>query len=353
MPDTPLDPLDAPTAGICPSCGAAVGAADEFCESCGAPLRGQPAAPPPEPEPEPVDAPSARTCSCGGTFDADGWCDRCGAAAPKERDHWDEAPAPWVAGSCDRGIRHNRNEDAMALAADAAPGSFCAIVVCDGVTSAPASDLASLAAARAARDSLATARVANLPSPSARIVHWSSAIEAAAEEANEQAAAVTAAGEDPPSCTFVAAVVEAGVLVAGWVGDSRAYWLPDEGPATQLTTDHSWASDQIAIGVPREAAEAAPEAHAITRWLGADAPHPEPDLTSATVDGPGWLLVCSDGLWNYCSPAGDLRELIAGIVDEHGDDPVTVAARLVEFANTSGGMDNVTAALARLVPAQN
>ena len=107
------------------------------------------------------------------------------------------------------------------------------------------------------------------------------------------------------------------------------------------------------MGVPRDVAEAAPEAHAITRWLGADAPHPQPDLTSATIDGPGWLLVCSDGLWNYCSPAGDLRELIVGIVAEHGDDPVAVAARLVEFANTSGGMDNVTAALARLVPTQN
>ncbi|MCU1374795.1 MAG: hypothetical protein JWO68_2081, partial [Actinomycetia bacterium] len=141
-----------------------------------------------------------------------------------------------------------------------------------------------------------------------------------------------------------------GVIVAGWVGDSRAYWLPDAGTATQLTTDHSWASGQIALGVPREVAEAAPEAHAITRWLGADAPDPVPELTSSTIDGPGWLLVCSDGLWNYCSTAGALRDLIAGIVAEHGDEPATVAGRLVTFANDQGGMDNVTAALARLTP---
>ncbi len=47
----------------------------------------------------------------------DGYCESCGVKALSERDHYREQPAPWVAGVCDKGIRHQRNEDAMALLA--------------------------------------------------------------------------------------------------------------------------------------------------------------------------------------------------------------------------------------------
>src|SRR6478735_7106924 len=83
------------------------------------------------------------------------------------------------------------------------------------------------------------------------------ALTAAVARANE---AVTESVVDevpnPPSCTFVAAVVEDGVVVAGNVGDSRAYWLPDADaePARQLGEDDSFAQEQMAAGVPREEA---------------------------------------------------------------------------------------------------
>ena len=92
-----------------------------------------------------------------------------------------------------------------------------------------------------------------------------------------------------------------------WVGDSRCYWLPDDGPAVQVSTDDSWASAQIAQGTHRDVAEADPRAHAITRWLGVDSPGGAPSTASVALDGAGWVLVCSDGLWNYCSSADDLR----------------------------------------------
>ena len=57
------------------------------------------------------------------------------------------------------------------------------------------------------------------------------------------------------------------------------------------------------MGVPREEAENGPQAHAITKWLGRDSPDFAPMTGSLTVRGPGWLLVCSDGLWNYASEA--------------------------------------------------
>jgi serine/threonine protein phosphatase PrpC len=255
---------------------------------------------------------------------------------------------------CDRGIRHARNEDAMALAALATPGSFSALVVCDGVTTAADSDVASLAAARAARD-LLVGPVADAATGShaGRVVHWTAQLEAASAAANRAATAVAsqvAGGLEPPSCTFVAAVVDRSLLTVGWVGDSRAYWLPERGTAAQLSVDDSWATDQIAAGMDRDAAEADHRAHSITRWLGADSHDPVARCASITLGGPGWLLVCSDGLWNYCSAADELSRLVAATVAEHGDDPVAVAQGLVDFANERGGHDNITVALAR-VPA--
>ena len=143
------------------------------------------------------------------------------------------------------------------------------------------------------------------------------------------------------------------MIVAGWVGDSRAYWLPDDGGAEQLSMDDSWASEQILAGVPRAEAESAPQAHAITRWLGVDSPDFEPRCAATTPSGPGWLLVCSDGLWNYCSAAPQVALLVGRAAMDTGGDLARTAAELVNWANAQGGQDNITVALARLdaVPA--
>ena len=92
-----------------------------------------------------VSAPQTKTCTeCGGTVGAEGYCDQCGTKAATERDHFREHPAPWLAGVCDRGIVHSRNEDAMALWADPASTATTGrgvLVVCDGVSSSKDSDL--------------------------------------------------------------------------------------------------------------------------------------------------------------------------------------------------------------------
>jgi serine/threonine protein phosphatase PrpC len=176
------------------------------------------------------------------------------------------------------------------------------------------------------------------------------ALVAAADAASAAVAGCTAAepGDSPPSCTFVAAVVDSGRVVVGSVGDSRAYWLPDAGPPQALTTDDSWAAEQMATGVPREVAETGPKAHAITRWLGVDAPDHTPRQTGLTISAPGWLLLCSDGLWNYCSPAEDLADLVRATAAATAGEPLATASALVDWANDQGGHDNITVALARL-----
>lgn len=354
-------------AAACPACGEVAGDGARFCEACGAPLvtaapvaapagvGGSAAGPAPDGPASPADpapAPPARAAAvpcpaCGGEVAADGYCLECGARAPVGRDHVVERAAPHVAGVSDVGVRRRRNEDALALGV---VGGTTVLVVCDGVSTAPDSDVASLAAAGAARDVL-VAGVRDAPEPDAAA--WSRLLVAAghAADAAVLAAVDDAAGRaDPPSCTFAAAVVAPGLLVAGWLGDSRVYWLPDDGTAEQLSDDDSVAAELVAAGLPRAQAEASPQAHAITRWLGADAPDTTARTTVTRPAGPGWALVCSDGLWNYASAPDDVGDLLRAAVERVGDDPQTLAEDLVGWANAQGGHDNTTVALARVAP---
>jgi len=160
--------------------------------------------------------------------------------------------------------------------------------------------------------------------------------------------------QSPPSCTFVAALIDQGIAVVGNVGDSRAYWLPDhpDSQPRQLTQDDSFADEQIRAGVPRQEAESSAGAHAITRWLGTDSPDDiTPHTTDLDLDEDGWLAVVSDGLWNYCSEASDLRALVHDTVERlgaGGHHPLTLAQALTDFANERGGMDNITVSLVRV-----
>lgn len=325
---------------LCPSCHAVVGRRERWCEACGAELH-------PDSAPQVADADLTvleTTCrSCGGEVAPDGYCTRCGTPVTPPRDHWVDAPVPWVAGCCDRGIRHHRNEDALALAGLPTQGAFAAMVVCDGVSSTSASDVASLAAARTARDVLLAADDGEDPLEVIRRAGQ-------AAEAEVRKTPADPVGAVPPSSTFVAGVVKDRHLFVGCVGDSRAYWLPDDGDGVQVSRDDSWASEAMAQGLSREEAESGPHAHAITRWLGIDSPDAVPHTATIELVGPGWVLLCSDGLWNYCSPAADLKSLVATTVKEltGGQTPQALSEALVAWANAAGGQDNVTVALARL-----
>lgn len=285
-----------------------------------------------------------------GAVDSDGYCENCGHAQPRERDHMEEELST-VAAVSDRGLRHHRNEDAFAVSATALPdGSPATLaIVCDGVSSATRPDEASAAAARAAGQSLLTA----LPRGAHPQQAMHEAIVAAAEAVNSLAEepGKDGAEQDPhrhqnaPACTIVGAVVADGLLIVGWVGDSRAYWVPDDrtSPPARLTQDDSWAAQMVAAGLMNEAEAYADErAHAITGWLGADAYELEPHTAAFKPDRPGVVVVCTDGLWNYAEAAVDMARVVPA--DAAGR-PLHGAQVLVGHALDGGGHDNVTVAL--------
>jgi len=347
-----------PAAGqpTCPACGRPIDPAALFCEACGNPL--VPTAPAAPRSPSPGDsstqtrrlgerASALSDCPvCGGSVGADGYCQTCGAKAPSARDHFTSAPAPWVGGVCDRGVQHSRNEDAMALWAQ---GDRAVLVVCDGVSSSIDSDVAALAGAERARDVLATLGAGGVGADDSEDTAVASALVAATEEANKAVVAHTAPDStNAASATFAAAVVLNDRVHFANLGDSRVYLLtPSE--KLLLTLDDSMAQAFIAEGMPRAEAESLPRAHAITKWLGRDAIDTVPRTGHQPVKEAGWLVVCTDGLWNYASSPEELAVQVDAAAAVSSD-PVEIAGRLVVWANTQGGKDNVTVALAR-VPA--
>ncbi|MFT4288021.1 PP2C family protein-serine/threonine phosphatase [Nocardioides sp.] len=359
-------------AAACPACGASVPPRARFCESCGAGLdqAAGGAASPTTPdaaedshEIAPISAPTRRPsgalpdpqvqagavdrcADCGATVGPDGYCTECGAKAPSPRDHFREQPASWVAGVCDKGVGKAGNEDAMALLAGREPGSRAVLIVLDGVSNSLHSAKASLAGAKAARDVLRLPLPTGLGTPAGREAAVTKVLTTAVSAANNAIVAGTDPGSpNPASATIVFAVLEGRRIHYAGVGDSRAYWLPDTEPGVQLTVDDSLAQDQIAAGVPRQDAEASPQAHAITKWLGRDAEDIAPRIGHLDVTAAGWLLVCSDGLWNYASEPAALQRQIAA---SGTTDPAELALALVGFANAAGGHDNITVALARV-----
>ncbi|HET7723765.1 MAG TPA: serine/threonine protein phosphatase, partial [Propionibacteriaceae bacterium] len=113
------------------------------------------------------------------------------------------------------------------------------------------------------------------------------------------------------------------------------------------TRDDSMSEVRIQMGVSRETAESGPGAHAITRWLGSDAPDIRPRTGRLEV-GDGWVLVCSDGLWNYASTPAEMRTVLDAALAASPADLVEACEHMVAWANAQGGKDNITVALARL-----
>ncbi len=261
---------------------------------------------------------------------------------PPSRDHTEIDLGP-AAGVSDRGLRHQRNEDAMALTAEQSPsGPMVVAVVCDGVSSSARPDEASLAAVQAALPVLVAAVQAGEDLAAASLGSVVAARQAVADLQGST-------GETSAS-TFVSVVASGYEVTLCWLGDSRAYWLAQpEAESRVLTLDDSVAGGMVAAGLANEAeAMASPHAHVLTRWLGGEAadlandPDRAPHIERFTPPGAGVLLMCSDGLWNYLPEAAELANLA---LPKALDDPLGAAVDMVKFAVDAGGADNITAVL--------
>ena len=279
-------------------------------------------------------------------IDNDGWEQTTG-----DRDSFVLRPTVWAGGASDVGMRHSPNQDAIALAAGSGADGRSIAVACvsDGVSTSPHSEDASALAVEVACDFL----TGKLRDAGPTFSDADALVEAFAEanDAILEAAAVKTAGTW--ACTLIVAMVWHDQAVVANIGDSRSYWMPDDGEPVLLSTDDSMAQAQIDLGVDREVAESSSGAHAITKWLGPGSTNVTPTMTSLEITEPGWLLTCTDGLWNYASDPQMMADALAQAVEAEeaeSDDPQAwaVCCQLIDWANDLGGHDNVTATLMRL-----
>jgi PPM family protein phosphatase len=318
----------------CHQCGGAVTESDRFCEECGANLQ-------PTPAPSQIISNTCQKCRApADRIDSDRYCLECGFRQVElTNDPIELQPAPNLAGASDRGRRHHQNEDAIALKV-IDPETYI-LVVCDGVSSSQHPELASQAAITACADAIAVAVQQGVDANNAICRGIAAALTSVAQipfDPHEP--------EDPSSATIVTALVQSGIATIGWLGDSRAYWIAAN-KSLQLTEDDSWVREAIAAGqITTEAAETSPHAHAITRWLGADTiDDGKPNLMTFKIPGEGYLLLCSDGLWNYAPDPTDLYHL----VQQAGDpSPLAISHHLIRYANQRGGQDNITVGILRI-----
>jgi serine/threonine protein phosphatase PrpC len=305
----------------CPACQIQNDEESRFCGECGAPLT------------------QKKEAGCGNChapaekIDQEGFCTICGWQRPINADSRECALSDSFAGASDKGKKHFQNEDVFEIGAC---NGFYTAVLCDGVSSsarpAEASRLAAEAAKERLREQLAKCNGNGL----AKI------IEEAIEAAEDAVHALPANDPklDPPASTIVVAVAEKSKITVGWLGDSRAYFV-NEKRSKQITRDHSWVNEQVDEGkLTYEQASRSRQAHTITKTLGGfrDGGQPDqPSFVEFDITESGWLLLCSDGLWNY-------SETIQEVLAKAGNKPTAqeLASFLVQWANQQGGKDNIT-----------
>jgi PPM family protein phosphatase len=138
--------------------------------------------------------------------------------------------------------------------------------------------------------------------------------------------------------TIVGVLLEETTAHIAHVGDSRLYLINGDG-IRQITVDHSWVLEQVALGVlNHEQARSHPLRNVVTRAIGAAA-ELNVDITAHQMAVGDVLLMCSDGLSGMVVDS-ELERIV-----RENPGPEKAAGLLVAEANARGGEDNITVLL--------
>ena len=143
--------------------------------------------------------------------------------------------------------------------------------------------------------------------------------------------------------TLTAALVVGQQITVAHVGDSRAYFIYQDGRIEPITRDHSLVKRLEELGhiTPEDAANY-PHRNVLYRALG-QGEILDPDIFTLGFPQPGYLMVCSDGLWGVITE----QDLVRAI--NEASNLQRACQNLVNAANTAGGPDNISVILVQLV----
>lgn len=322
----------------CPKCGAEATAEDEhtFCVDR-APLHGLFVARHP--------LSIVYECQCGAYVVSEPkHCFSCGSLWDKRR-HVEYSLGDDIAAVTDKGLHHRHNEDDVRIAIEKQGDRDLKImVISDGLSSAQHAQEASARATKAVIETL-SARVARSFDP---VKSMNDAI----LKAHAAACSIKFKEKDkkgPPGATVVAAILSGNNAIIGWVGDSRAYVATSFGTKL-LTRDHTWINELVDSGrMTEEEALLSVNPHVLTKCIGpmeldSSGEEPVPSVVSVKLPAFSWLVLCSDGLWNYDENLSEFDEVVKSSL-QHAR-AIDFARDLVTFANSRGGRDNITVAVA-------
>lgn len=230
----------------------------------------------------------------------------------------------------DIGNRRKENQDSCS---DAVLEDAVFAVVCDGMGGSNAGREASMRAATMIRERIVKGYRSGLDSNGIRTL-----LTAAVRTAN---AVVYELGSTVPEwngmgTTCVCALVRGNMLYMVNVGDSRGYLISHE--IKQITKDHSMVMRLYEQGdITKEELKNHPKRNIITRAVGVEE-DVSPDYFECEINDGSAVLLCSDGLSNYCDE-GVMFRTVKDLPPEE------VPAALVKTALENDGSDNITAVL--------
>lgn len=143
--------------------------------------------------------------------------------------------------------------------------------------------------------------------------------------------------------TLTAALVLGKQVTVAHIGDSRAYILRPDQRIEALTRDHSLVKRLEELGqITAQESAVHPQRNVLYRALG-QGEMLEPDIFTAPFPQPGYILLCTDGLWGVL-PEEDIYQVIS-----ESPNLQTACQNLVNAANTAGGPDNISVVLVQLL----
>ncbi len=135
--------------------------------------------------------------------------------------------------------------------------------------------------------------------------------------------------------TCVIALVSNNMLYAVNVGDSRLYVINHE--IRQITKDHTVVMNMYENGeITKEEIKNHPRRNYITKAVGVEI-NIEPDYFELELTENSAILLCTDGLSNYCDES-DMFDVSKKYI------PEKVTSQLIKLALNNGGNDNITIA---------
>jgi serine/threonine protein phosphatase PrpC len=142
--------------------------------------------------------------------------------------------------------------------------------------------------------------------------------------------------------TMTIALVIDKTLYFAHVGDSRLYLIDYNGKMEVLTRDHSLVQRLVELGqISQSDAESHPQKNVLYRALGQTDGF-RIDQGYRLLSSPGYLMLCSDGLWGVVEE----KQIVSEICSDKSLNER--ANNLCDLANQAGGPDNISVILVEI-----